>query len=203
MENTQHTKAGPNVQVRSFEPMPPLYECLQRNVREGHDRCLNVGVGSRSGRLTMDYLPNYSLLSGVGASANANLYEEVARNNNVQADVKAAFESVSYEVDVVALAYALKDIVDSNEVISIIKIDVEGMEKEVVDGIDDKLWACIRQVVLEVHDVDDRIESIKRILECKGFDVRQSELTAPSFLLGNNITADSINTCLVTGFKRT
>ena len=193
-------RGGDDTIVWSFEPMPPLFKCLQANVRDT-DKVYNLGIGHK-GRVKMDYLPNYTLLSGYHASLNQNHYEKAANNNSVDVDVKHAFKSTQYEVDIVPLSMALKPIVESDGMISILKIDVEGMEKDVVDTISDELWLRIRQVVIEVHDEGDRISYIESLLRSKGFDVSRSELAPPCFLLGEGICADDINACLVTGIKK-
>jgi hypothetical protein len=45
-----------------------------------------------------------------------------------------------------------------------------GAELIVLEGVSDAVWARIRQVVVEVHDVDNRLEVIKRMLAAKGFE---------------------------------
>ena len=72
----------------------------------------------------MDYLPNYTLLSGYHASLNQNRYEKAKNDNSVDVDVKHAFKSTQYEVDIVPLSMALKPILESDGMISILKSDV-------------------------------------------------------------------------------
>jgi len=52
--------------------------------------------------------------------------------------------------------------------IDLLKVDVEGSELEILEGMDDRAWEITRQVVLEVHDVDGRVASIKSLLEAHG-----------------------------------
>jgi hypothetical protein len=42
------------------------------------------------------------------------------------------------------------------ERIDFLKIDVEKAERDVIDEMDDHVWAMTRQVAVEVHDVDGR-----------------------------------------------
>jgi FkbM family methyltransferase len=191
---------GEDTTVWSFEPMPPLFKCLQANVRNT-DKVYNLGVG-HTGTVRMDYLPNYTLLSGYHASHNQTNYEQAAKNNSVDVNVDHAFKSTQYDVDIVTLSTALKPILESDDMIAILKIDVEGMEKDVVDTISDELWVRIHQVVIEVHEEGDRISYIEKLLQSKGFDVSRGELAPPCFLLGEDICADDINACLVTGIKK-
>jgi acyl carrier protein len=57
------------------------------------------------------------------------------------------------------------------ERIDLLKIDAEKCEQEVLDGIDESDWAKIRQCVVEVHDLDGRLERIRSEFEQRGFDV--------------------------------
>lgn len=63
------------------------------------------------------------------------------------------------------------------QAIDLLKIDVEGSEADVIDGIDPADWPKIRQVVVEVHDSGRRVEKLRRVFEKRGFQtvVDQSE----------------------------
>jgi Methyltransferase FkbM domain len=55
--------------------------------------------------------------------------------------------------------------------VDLAKIDVEGAEWVVLEGIDEADWPRIRQLALELHDVDDRIARKRDLLETKGYRV--------------------------------
>ncbi|HWI19172.1 MAG TPA: FkbM family methyltransferase [Vicinamibacterales bacterium] len=55
--------------------------------------------------------------------------------------------------------------------IDLAKIDVEGAEEQVLDGIADRDWPRIRQFVIEVHDVDGRLERMASRLRAHGYRV--------------------------------
>jgi hypothetical protein len=55
-------------------------------------------------------------------------------------------------------------------VIDLLKVDVEGAELDVLRGIDEADWPKIRAVIAEVHDVDGRVDAVRRLLEDRGFD---------------------------------
>jgi len=70
----------------------------------------------------------------------------------------------------------LSDLIQSESIerIDLLKIDVEGAELEVLDGIADDHWNCIDQIVLEVeNDSPDRLtlESVRNTLEARGYHV--------------------------------
>jgi 31-O-methyltransferase len=55
--------------------------------------------------------------------------------------------------------------------IDLMNIDVEGAEMDVLLGIGEKQWPLIRQIVIEVHDVDGRVTKMTKLLEGKGYKV--------------------------------
>jgi 31-O-methyltransferase len=57
------------------------------------------------------------------------------------------------------------------DAIDLVKIDVEGAEEDVLRGIGNDDWPRIRQFVIEVHDVDGRIERISAQLRARGYHV--------------------------------
>lgn len=54
--------------------------------------------------------------------------------------------------------------------IHLMKIDVEGAELEVLDGMSDNVWDRVQQLVVEVHNIDGRVDKIRKMLASKGFN---------------------------------
>jgi FkbM family methyltransferase len=63
--------------------------------------------------------------------------------------------------------------------IDLLKIDVEGAEEDVLAGIDDADWPRVRQLVIEVHDVDGRLDRLARKLLARGYAVRVEPASWP------------------------
>lgn len=57
------------------------------------------------------------------------------------------------------------------DTVDLAKIDVEGAEWDVLKGISESDWPRIRQLALEVHDVDARVSRMRNLLEAKGYRV--------------------------------
>lgn len=57
------------------------------------------------------------------------------------------------------------------EQIDLCKIDVEGSEWDVLQGIEDDHWCIFKQMIIEVHNLDNRVEKVGELLEQKGFKV--------------------------------
>jgi hypothetical protein len=55
--------------------------------------------------------------------------------------------------------------------VDLFKIDVEGSERDVLMGLNEKDWPKIRQIVLEVHDSPKTLPEIVEQLERHGFRV--------------------------------
>ncbi|GAB3713160.1 hypothetical protein GCM10027592_52170 [Spirosoma flavus] len=53
--------------------------------------------------------------------------------------------------------------------IDVVKIDVEGSELDVVQGIDTDDWPKIRQFIIEVHDLNNRIDTLVSLFAQHGF----------------------------------
>jgi hypothetical protein len=59
--------------------------------------------------------------------------------------------------------------------IDLMKIDVEGSELDVIEGIAETDWPKIRQFVVEAHDFDARVEKIRSIFENRGYETVVSQ----------------------------
>jgi hypothetical protein len=46
---------------------------------------------------------------------------------------------------------------------------VKGAEWSVLNGISEEHWSRIKTIVIEVHDIDNRLDKIKKLLDEKGF----------------------------------
>jgi hypothetical protein len=55
------------------------------------------------------------------------------------------------------------------ELIDVLKIDVEGSELNVISGIAPEDWQKIKQFVVEVHDINGRVEQLRAIFESHGY----------------------------------
>jgi 31-O-methyltransferase len=73
------------------------------------------------------------------------------------------------ECDVMTVSQAIRK--RGIQAVDLLKIDVEGAEWDVLQGVDEADWARLHQLVLEVHNVGGRVERIRELLESKGFAV--------------------------------
>ncbi|BAZ45716.1 methyltransferase FkbM family protein [Chondrocystis sp. NIES-4102] len=57
----------------------------------------------------------------------------------------------------------------SIERIYLLKIDVAKAELDVIEGIKEEYWAKIQQIVMEVHNINNRLQKIIKLLKSQGF----------------------------------
>ena len=53
--------------------------------------------------------------------------------------------------------------------IDLLKVDVEKSELDVLLGIDKQDWGKVKQIVIEAHDIENRIDRLKALLSKQGF----------------------------------
>jgi FkbM family methyltransferase len=164
----------PDAIVHCFEPAPPVAELLRANTR--HHRGIRVnqsGLGATSGHAAFTYFPRASLFSGYdGEDAKrrvvASLGEQWRRNTRGRSGVEAFCKTESVDTRVVSLS----DYIDAHEIerIDLLKIDVEGWECAVVDGVRPDHWSRIARVAMEVHS-DEHLRRLVPLLVERGFRV--------------------------------
>lgn len=59
--------------------------------------------------------------------------------------------------------------------IDLLKVDVEGSELDVLTGVAPQDWINIKQVVVEVHNIDNRVQKIVSMLERQGYQTTVSQ----------------------------
>jgi amino acid adenylation domain-containing protein/FkbM family methyltransferase len=172
---------APQAKVYAFEPIPPVFENLRINsLLSGGDVYLfNCGLSSAAGGADFTWFKHNSVISG----RYADLHEEqgtikafIRNQNGAQLSdetlEKLIEERLDYEKFRCPLRTLSEVIAEERiERIDLLKIDVEKSEQEVLEGIEGKDWAKIRQLVIEVHDIEGRLEQMRRLLEGYGYQV--------------------------------
>jgi amino acid adenylation domain-containing protein/FkbM family methyltransferase len=172
--------------VFCFEPMPPTCEVLRSNIQlHGIDaRVFNVGISDKDGEETFTYFPNSPAMSGRFANPEQEietartfmLNREQSQNKEEELSPEQVEEIVNerlttevYTCPVKSLSRVILE--NKIEIIDLLKIDVEKGELDVLAGIEEQDWEKIRQVAIEVHDVDDRLQGIISQLKNRGYEV--------------------------------
>jgi FkbM family methyltransferase len=204
----QKTSSIATARITVFEPISELAKCIEWNMRDHlpNHMCkiMPLAVSDRSGEeVTLDYLPMYTLLSGQAARENKDVYANAfGLGIPSQDQIEDAFLAEERKARTITLADALP--CEEYGTIDVLKIDVEGMEHAVVNGMTDELLSRVRQIIIEVHDVENRIEEIRDRLVSAGFTVEAGPLAPPCFLLGEGAhPKKGLSTCNLTAFRNT
>ncbi|WP_165071109.1 FkbM family methyltransferase [Paludisphaera rhizosphaerae] len=180
-------------ELYAFEPIPETFELLRRNAEPLADKVkvFNMGLSDHSGTATFTRFPRASALATCSPSHIPQL--RAARNEFIARGVRGRssnflgrvleqprrvlaraldFYFFSGEQTIQCPLKTLSEIISTHvvESIDLLKIDVENSEWEVLAGLEDADWARVRQVVLEVHDIDGRLRRVLDRLERVGFD---------------------------------
>ncbi|WP_162948486.1 FkbM family methyltransferase, partial [Streptomyces europaeiscabiei] len=178
-----------NVRVFTFEPAPPLFELLSRNVAEhGVDaKLFNIGISDTEAEASFTFYPRSSGMSSFHPDEEEekhNLRTIIANQRNTDAEARrltdyaeelmdVRFEAIEYTARLRPLSAVIRE--QGIERIDLIKIDVQKSERQVIDGIADEDWPKIRQMVLEAHDADGEVERLAKLLEDRGFTVKAEQ----------------------------
>lgn len=173
---------APGATIYAFEPIPDLFDLLEHNLAANGVRshAFNIGLSDRPGNAQFTYYPGLSFMSGRfgDLAAERDVVAAFAANDvtgtvsgDARADLSNLIESRLKGVPVNCVLSTVSQVIDETgiAVIDLLKADVEKSELDVLRGIEDRHWDRIRQVALEVHDIDGRVHEICTLLSDRGF----------------------------------
>jgi FkbM family methyltransferase len=186
-----------DVSVFSFEPIPAVFAALEENARQCEERrwvALPCALGRAVGTATFRYHFRASMISTAYPDtsreerrrwretvlANLDRYPwtvrwlrwlpAALRTRLVDAGIRKALRGRAVTCPVRTVSDVLREYALPR--IDLLKVDVERGELDVLAGIDADDWPRIRQVAVEVHDLDrGRVGGIAALLRKHGFDV--------------------------------
>jgi natural product biosynthesis luciferase-like monooxygenase protein/non-ribosomal peptide synthase protein (TIGR01720 family)/FkbM family methyltransferase len=173
-----------NPTIYSFEPLAPIFSLLEKNVSlyEGNVKVFNVGISDREEEAVFDFYPYATVLSG-RHSENYQVKDAVRRfiDNTQETQTEEVSDDQMEELlenrlmnkKYTCQLKSLSQVITENSIdhIDLLKIDAENAEMDIINGIQKEDWAKIDQMVIEVYNVDDRLEKIKAILLENSFNV--------------------------------
>lgn len=132
----------------AFEPNKYLYAFL-RDLYKGNEKLIlsNQAVSNKNGKTTF--------------------YNGVNNATSEGASITRNWGGSSYEVEMLDFCEFLKDIIQKHHKISLIKIDIEGAEFDVLDSlIEQKLYENVEYIMVETHErffenPKEKIENLK------------------------------------------
>lgn len=202
-----------NVRLYAFEPVAAIFDVLRANVERccpgDQLKIFAFGLSGNSEPATLAYYPYAPVLSTAYPEEDADLdmAKQAALTNIMHfADAPLALRSlrwvpaglraplVHYSIKrtlrstpVVCQMQTLSQVVCDHgiERIDFLKIDAEKAELEIFRGIEARDWPKIRQVVVDVHDLDGRLGTMTEMLRAHGLS--QIVVDQPPTLTGSNI----------------
>lgn len=170
----------PDARIFAFEPIPPVFEVLRSNSRL-HDldaRLFNAGAAAREGRATFSYYPGLTVMSGRFADHREDMEVvrrfELGRSGGGDAELldellEERLKAETFECPLRPLSEVIRE--EGVDRIDLLKLDVERGEMEALSGIAEEDWPRIRQIVVEVHGIGDRLERVREMLAGRGYAV--------------------------------
>ena len=176
--------AAKDVTVYAYEPLPPTFELLEQNTSlyPGTYHLFPVGVSNKAETASFTYYPNATVLSTRTAEKEEvfDVVKQFIQNDKdfVQGTLTEEEMNQLLQDRLVTEEYdcelkTVSQIISENqlEYIDYLKIDVENEELNVLKGIAEEDWSKIGQIAIEVHDVEDRLNTIVDLLDRKGYHV--------------------------------
>ena len=196
-----------NLRIFTFEPVPPIFEVLVKNVENipASVTNFNFGLGEKKEKIEFNYYPRVSGDSAAVAPdweskidlmvehydetvaqdmPIAKLVPKFLRKRVVRAGIKRMYKPQK----VVCKIRPLSEIIEENQIdhIEFMKVDAENYEWQVLRGITDADWNKIDQIALEVHSHikggDTLLQDITTLLKEKGFKTYLGEESRETML---------------------
>ncbi|MDP9838381.1 amino acid adenylation domain-containing protein/FkbM family methyltransferase [Neorhizobium huautlense] len=174
-----------DLDIHCLEPNPHLQTILTDNLSlyAPDARLWPVAAGQRQETSSFTFYPNLSLLSGLHSDPrqdrdllrsyldqhHARPEPQDTREDQWGALLDHEMASQEFPVDVIPLSQLIDEA--GLQTIDLLKINVEKSEEAVLAGLRADHWPRIKQIVLELHDFDDRLARVTGLLKDKGFEV--------------------------------
>jgi len=175
-----------DIRVIAFEPIPDIRACTFKNLEPWPNaEVLPYGVASEPGQATFTFFPNAPSLStsrDEDWDHQEGAFEEAVAGNTKLAPMWYARllprfvagpiarwlrrDTVEVRCELVTLSQVISD--HQVEQVDLLKIDCEGAEEEALLGLTEDDWSRVKQAVIEVHDIDGRLDRIEALLRDHG-----------------------------------
>jgi 31-O-methyltransferase len=166
---------SPSAYVLAFEPAPGPYRALRSNFeRHGiKGKAYECALSDADGRATLRYRPDASVLSSLHGLQDTAQLRRMLRNlglppERVERNLRAARRLVEVPCEVRTLSSVIAE--TGIDRIDYLKLDVEGSELAVLNGLGADEWRLVRQVGAEVHG-DALLRGVVDLLRRHRFEV--------------------------------
>lgn len=188
----------PNTKMYAFEPLEPTFNTLNANSKlyPVDLRPIHCGLSDKEQKVTFVHYPFNTVMSGKHAddsSVDKDIlkgyfnklqedYSDKATETQLDEMLEERMKTEYYDCTLRRLSDVIRD--ENVEQIDLLKVDVEKSELEVLLGIDDADWDKVKQVAMELHDIDGKLEKIKTLLTKHGFifDIEKEDVLEETHL---------------------
>ena len=191
------SKSLKSISIHCFEPIPDIFNVLKKNSHYSKNKNFKVyqkGIGKKIENKVFTYFPNSPALS----TAKPEMWKENPKSftDAVRGSIKNAPKkfwwaklipsffipfiarrllknSQEINCEITTLSNFIQE--EKIEKIDLLKIDCEGLEWNVLMGIEEIDWDKIKSIVMEVHNIEDRLKNTISLLKKHGFKNIKSE----------------------------
>jgi FkbM family methyltransferase len=175
---TQHYSG---IYIYAFEPIPILYEALNKNFQHidaEHLKAFPFGLGQENATVTFAY-HTYATAMSTGypytQQEQIELQEAIFKNlpETAQEEFKPMLNLFFQNTPVQCQLRKASEVIRENNIsrIDLLKIDVEKAELDVMNGFTTEDWSKVQQLVVEIHNIDNRLKTIESLLSQNGFNI--------------------------------
>lgn len=188
------------LEIVCVEPVPDIRACLERNVSESQWRTrhavtiLGAAMGSKNGEAAISYFPQSPANSTMNAGDKRREWADIVgrisfsqlwrlnkffaflllftfpwRRRVFSRYVAPMFDhAVTVRCEVLTLSETIRQ--QGLHRVDLLKIDVEGSEMDVLEGIEEQHWPLIRQIAMEISPANKRgLSALEDRLRALGF----------------------------------
>jgi FkbM family methyltransferase len=170
-----------NIYIYAFEPVPLLFEALNKNFQQTDPnrlRAFPFGLGRENATVTFACHSHATAMSTAYPYTQQEKaeFQQFILNNlsetrraELQSKLESIFETEPIECQLRTGSEVIQEI--NPPKIDLLKIDVEKAEMDVILGFTPEDWLKVRQVVIEIHNLDNRLDAIQSLLSQAGFKI--------------------------------